>query len=101
MKPNCFIVLFLTITLSTVHAQDSGYHSMRWKEVATKMPEEWYGSKEAKAVAENVLLAQKAIGGWEKNKGYHQNLSDSEKAEIKAAKSKTGATFDNGATITE
>ncbi|WP_425638242.1 pectate lyase [Algoriphagus yeomjeoni] len=74
---------------------------MRWKDVATKMPEAWYGSAEAKAVAENVMLAQKDIGGWEKNKEYHIPLSDDERAKIKSDKSKIGSTFDNGATITE
>lgn len=101
MKANCFILLLFLVTLSTALAQEVNYLSMSWKYVATKMSEEWYGSQEAKAVAENVLLAQKDIGGWEKNKGYHQDLSDSEMAEIKVTKSKTGATFDNGATITE
>jgi len=33
--------------------------------VANKIHEAWYGSDEAKAVAENVILAQKDIGGWE------------------------------------
>jgi pectinesterase len=75
--------------------------SKRWKDVAAKMPEEWYGTIEAQLVAENVLLAQKEIGGWEKNKPYHQTLSESEKAHYINDKSEIGATFDNDATITE
>ncbi|MEB2780572.1 pectate lyase [Algoriphagus sp. C2-6-M1] len=101
MKTNLLFTLLFALTFSTTHAQETSYLSMSWKDVATKMPEAWYGSEEAKAVAENVMLTQKDIGGWEKNKAYHQDLSDSERAEIKADKSKTGATFDNGATITE
>ncbi|WPR76560.1 pectate lyase [Algoriphagus sp. NG3] len=101
MKPTLFIPLFLLLTLSTALAQETGYLSMSWKDVSTKMPENWYGSGEAKAVAENVLLAQRDIGGWEKNKPYHQPYSEVEKAKIIAAKSEYGATFDNDATITE
>jgi pectinesterase len=51
-------------------------------------------------VAENVLLAQKEIGGWEKNKEYH-TLTETEKAYYIKSKSESGATFDNSATITE
>lgn len=101
MKTNILFTLLLALTFTTIHAQNTNYLDMSWKDVATKMPDEWYGSDKAKAVAENVLLNQKDIGGWEKNKEYHLPLSDSEKTEIKANKSKIGATFDNGATITE
>ena len=79
----------------------SDYLSKRWKDVATRMPSTWYGSGEAKLVAENVLLSQKEIGGWEKNKDYHKEFSKSERAHYINDKSETGATFDNGATITE
>lgn len=73
----------------------------RWKDVATNMPAEWYNSKEAKLVAENVLLSQKEIGGWEKNKPYHHTFSESEREHYINSKSEIGATFDNGATIME
>ncbi|WP_339864179.1 pectate lyase [uncultured Algoriphagus sp.] len=101
MKTNLLFTFIFALVFSISHAQSTKYLSMRWKDVATKMPEAWYGTEEAKAVGENVLLNQKEIGGWEKNKEYHQPLSDSEKAEIKSNKAAVGATFDNGATITE
>ena len=93
----------LTLTTTVGFAQDKSadYLSKSWKEVATKMPSEWYGSDEAKSVAENVLLAQKEIGGWEKNKPYHHVFSESEKKHYTNEKSEIGATFDNGSTITE
>jgi len=94
-------VLTLTTTLSIAQDNSPDYLSKSWKEVATKMPSEWYGSDEAKSVAENVLLAQKEIGGWEKNKDYHKKFSESERAHYINEKSEIGATFDNGATITE
>jgi pectinesterase len=93
--------LTLTTTLGFTQDNSADYLSKSWKEVATKMPSEWYGSNEAKSVAENVLLAQKEIGGWEKNKDYHKKFSESERAHYKNEKSEIGATFDNGATITE
>ena len=98
MKFNFLFISLIVLSFSTTSAQDANYLSMSWKDVATKMPDAWYGSDEAKKVAENVILNQKTIGGWEKNKEYHLPPSDSE---IKADKSKIGATFDNGATITE
>lgn len=101
MKSNLLFTLLFTILFTTSFAQEAKYLTMRWKDVATKMPEDWYASAEAKAVAENVMLAQKDIGGWEKNKEYHTPLSDDEGAKIKSEKSKIGSTFDNGATITE
>lgn len=101
MKTNLLFFLLVTLIPTFSFSQEANYLTMRWKDVATRMPEVWYSSDEAKAVAENVILAQKAIGGWEKNKEFHQSLSEAEQAEIKADKSKIGSTFDNGATITE
>ncbi len=72
-----------------------------WKSVATRMPEQWYGTDEAKAVAENVLLYQRDAGGWPKNTPMHKPLSDAEKAELLKQKSELGATLDNDATTTE
>ena len=96
------IVVFILLATYT-HAQDktSDYLNKRWKEVANRMPSEWYDTNEAKLVAENVLLCQKDIGGWEKNKPFHHILSDAEKLAYRNAKSKAGGTFDNDATITE
>lgn len=102
------LILILVATLLTCSAlaqnetgKSSGYLGKRWGEVATRMPADWYGSEEAKLVAENVMLAQKDMGGWEKNKPYHQAFTEEEKAEYARTKSEKGGTFDNGATITE
>lgn len=101
----CFLALLSISTL--LHAQrydppnGSNYLEKRWKTVATQMPEEWYGSEDAIRVAENVLLCQKTIGGWAKNKPYHHIFSEKEKQEYIQTKDEIGATFDNGATITE
>ncbi|MEZ4772329.1 MAG: pectate lyase [Bacteroidia bacterium] len=102
--------LFLTsliafLSFFSLQAQEDGsgdsYLNKSWREVATAMPPEWYGSDEAKRVAENVLLTQKEVGGWEKNKPYHHIFSEEEKADFVKNMAQTGATFDNGATTTE
>jgi len=69
-----------------------------WTFVATKMPEEWYGSDESVKVAENVLLYQRDIGGWPKNTAMHNPLSEAEKAKINDDKGTNDAIFDNSAT---
>jgi PelA/Pel-15E family pectate lyase len=99
-------IAFVWLSISSISAQNTqnatnSYLSKSWNYVATKMPDEWYASDEAKLVAENVLLSQKAIGGWEKNKPYHLAFTKEEKAHYTKDKSEIGATFDNGATTTE
>jgi len=96
-----FLIIFLTAYISFTQNRTDTYLDKSWKEVATKMPAKWYGSTDARLVAENVLLSQKDIGGWEKNKPYHNTFSESEREHYINDKSEIGATFDNGATITE
>ena len=95
------ILAILSTNIVLAQNKADNYLNKRWKDVATKMPDNWYGSDEAKLVAENVLLSQKEIGGWEKNKAYHHPFSASEKEHYTKDKNEIGATFDNSATITE
>jgi pectinesterase len=98
------LVLFTTVSASAQNresAKNNDYLQMRWRSVATQMPSPWYGSDEAKSVAENVLTSQKEIGGWEKNQPYHLAFSDSLRSHYLETKTKLGGTFDNGSTITE
>ncbi|MDP3682785.1 MAG: pectate lyase, partial [Ignavibacteria bacterium] len=70
----CIFALLISVLIPAQNKQakkTANYLSLNWKQVATHMPDEWYGSDEAKIVAENVLLSQKEIGGWSKNKPYH------------------------------
>lgn len=101
-----FIGIFTLLTTTLVSAQISqdvkpkNYLNLQWKQVATRMPDEWYGSDEAKMVADSVLKYQTEIGGWPKNSGFHKGaVNQEEMARIKS--NGIGATFDNGATITE
>lgn len=95
------VIAVFVISSVMGQSESKDFMDMRWKDVAGKMPETWYASDEAKLVAENVLLTQKAIGGWEKNKPYHHPMDASTKAAYLKSKDKIGATFDNDATITE
>lgn len=103
MKPAFLFYFVVFLITGTALAQDisDSYLNKRWKDVATDMPLKWYASEEARLVAENVLLAQKENGGWEKNKPYHKKFSKSDVAHYTNNKHEIGATFDNGATITE
>ncbi|UXP32374.1 pectate lyase [Reichenbachiella agarivorans] len=97
------LLVLVTVSVTPIFAQTQGedFLNMSWKDVATKMPSEWYGTEQAKAVAENVLMGQRDIGGWPKNQSYHHVLTKSERVQVLNDKTKVGATFDNGATITE
>ncbi len=72
---------------------------LTWRDVAVKMPEDWYGSVESKRIADSVLTYQTDIGGWSKNRDYVKGFDKEEWDKIKS--SGIGATFDNGATLTE
>lgn len=74
---------------------------LSWKQVATGMPEDWYGSEESVRVAENVLLFQRDIGGWPKNTSFHMTLDENGKKRILSEKKNNDAIFDNSATTTE
>lgn len=105
-KIQYLLILSISVFANSLFAQKykngkEAYLELSWKQVATKMPSDWYNSDEAKLVADNVLLCQKEIGGWAKNKPYHHVFSEEEKSEFIALKSAIGATFDNGATTME
>ncbi len=97
---SALIVILLTIN-SLYSASQIPINQRNWQSVATKMPEEWYGSEESVRVAENVLLYQRDIGGWPKNTPMHNPLSVAEKAKINDDKGNNDAIFDNSATTTE
>ena len=72
-----------------------------WNE-ALEQPVDWYGSDEAKRIAENVLIYQNNNGGWPKNIEMASELSKIEVVELEKAKTEdTGTTIDNDATYTQ
>src|SRR5688572_25683270 len=71
-----------------------------WKD-ALKQPASWYASAEAVRIADNVLLYQRDIGGWNKNIDMATALSDAEQRKLREEKKKPESTIDNGATFTQ
>ena len=71
-----------------------------WHHVAEDMPDEWYGTEQAAALADTVLAAQISCGGWFKNLPYHK-MELSHRRELARAKRIGSAIFDNDATFTE
>lgn len=100
MKIRTLFVLLFTLLSYCLMAQKP-LAGLAWTEVALGMPEAWYGSDESKAVAENVLLYQRYIGGWPKNIPMHHYLDQNARAALITDKSKKDAIFDNDATTTE
>ena len=103
MRNTPFILLSLAMLLLMANASlaQTSFLDKSWTYVATKMPEEWYGSEESVKVAENVLLYQRDIGGWPKNTPIHKPLTEAEKAKVNDDKGNNDAIFDNSATTTE
>jgi len=61
---------------------------------------EWYGGAEAARVADNLLLYQRASGGWPKNTDFAIPLNEPKKKELLRKKNQTDSTIDNGGTYT-
>ncbi|MFC2116860.1 pectate lyase, partial [Bacteroidota bacterium] len=101
MKKYTSVLLLSALSFVTMFAQKDIY-DLRWYDVVFKQPDVWYGSEEARMVAENVLLYQRDIGGWPKNIAMQKVLSRKQKKELLEIKSVgLGATTDNGATCNE
>ena len=108
MKKNGMIALLagllLSVSLSAQRSVPAGrsYQELRWGMVANGMPDEWYGSDEARAAAENVLIYQRWSGGWPKNTQFHRFLAAGDRSGlIEDKRNIHDATFDNDATTTE
>jgi pectinesterase len=71
-----------------------------WDEVLKQQPL-WYQTDEAARIADQVLLYQKDVGGWDKNIDMAAMLNEAEKKKLLAEKSGGEPTIDNGATYTQ
>lgn len=78
-----------------------------FRNIARRMPAEWYGTAAACHVADTVLAYQFPSGGWAKNQNWNQTPDDkkrAERAEIRQQMTSAegiGATIDNMATSIE
>ena len=69
------IGVFFCMLFSTVAGQTTQeLQKLSWKQIATKMPQEWYGSPEAKDIADKLLLYQSDLGGFPKNIAFHKEI---------------------------
>ncbi|HSQ45381.1 MAG TPA: pectate lyase, partial [Lutibacter sp.] len=77
-------------------------HDKSWEKIVNQEEGTWFAGKEAKDIAENVLLYQRNIGGWPKNIQLQKPLSKEEKQALIVLKSDDhNVTTDNGATVNE
>ncbi|MCL2028699.1 MAG: pectate lyase [Bacteroidales bacterium] len=77
-------------------------HSVEWNEIALKSPAEFLSTEEAIRIADNVLLYQKNNGGWQKNIGFHVELTQGRIDSLIARKGRLDETcIDNDATYQE
>ena len=73
-----------------------------WKN-ALRQPAGWYSSPEAIRIAENLLLYQREVGGWDKNIDMALALGPAERATLAKEKSdpESHSTIDNDGTYTQ
>jgi pectinesterase len=94
------IVFALLFAINTgIFAQTN---ELKWDQIITTKDSEWFATKEAKEIAENVLLYQRNIGGWPKNIQMQKPISEADKQTLLAFKTETKElTTDNKATTQE
>jgi len=105
MKKILFI-LVCSFLLTGAGAQEVTYKEKQpykgWVKLVPTLDNEFFHTKEAKRIAENVLLYQLNTGGWPKNIYMPAELSKQEKKEVIAQKKNVNeSTIDNDATFTE
>ena len=94
------ILLLFSIALSFGIQAQNTYKN--WPDIIRKSDASWFGTEEAKKIAENVLLYQRDIGGWPKNIQMQNELTPSQKKDLLDIKKTTKeTTTDNGATTQE
>lgn len=94
-----YIVLVLFSISFGINAQNT---YKNWSDLIRKNDASWFGTTEAKKIAENVLLYQRDIGGWPKNIQMQDELTSEQKTELITLKKSTKEiTTDNGATCQE
>lgn len=101
MKSVNILRLLFSICIFNSAAQSQTL-AQSWKAITEMKEGPWFSSPEAIAIAENVLLYQRSIGGWPKNIQMQKDLNDTEKKKLLSEKDNTdGITIDNGATAQE
>jgi PelA/Pel-15E family pectate lyase len=86
--------LFLFALTIVSYAQGQ---AISWRRCLNQQPE-FYATKQAIRIADNVLLYQRDSGGWQKNIDMASILSEQDKTKLRKAKTRNDATLDNSAT---
>ena len=84
-------------------AARGGQRKLTWENSAGNIlsqPAGFYGSDEARRIAETVLLTQRNSGGWPKNQDMIRTLSDADRTRLRRDKGCADTVLDNGATHT-
>jgi PelA/Pel-15E family pectate lyase len=96
---SCFLLLaLLSLVVSAI--TDAAQRSISWKDCLDQEPR-WYGSREAIRIADNLILFQRASGGWPKDIDMAAVLNEDQKADLAIRKNRIDSTIDNGATYTQ
>jgi PelA/Pel-15E family pectate lyase len=90
---------FLRIALAALAMAAPAWAGVRWTD-CLHQPAAWYGTAEAHAIADNVLLHQTIHGGWPKNMDMTAPPSAADAAKFRDPESRE-TTIDNGATTTQ
>lgn len=101
----CALMLILSFgVMSALGAEPPSATStttnIKWTD-ALKQPAEWYGGPEALRIADNLLLYQRAVGGWPKNIEMASVLTEQDRARLNKQKATLDATIDNRATYSQ
>jgi PelA/Pel-15E family pectate lyase len=96
----CAAVASAAVAVAVAAAEEGNASRLVWKE-CVRQKAAWFAADEAVRVADNLLLYQRASGGWPKNIDFAVPLSDKEKADLAIQKNQNDSTIDNSATYTE
>lgn len=96
---NLFLLFLLAITFN---CSAQTLSNLEWKKVCSGgMSDSWYGSEEAKKIADRVVYLQKENGGWDKNLEIHKmSQTELDKAKSSPEHGKQSC-LDNNATTQE
>ncbi|MBN2089311.1 pectate lyase [candidate division KSB1 bacterium] len=101
------LIIFILVVPQTSFVQENSdvqiweqTQSNLWRNLLSHDPA-WYKSKEALQIAKNILIYQRASGGWPKNIELGRPLSETTRKRLAKYPDKPYATIDNGATYTQ
>src|SRR5688572_19813667 len=102
--PGCLALTVLLMSCAAATTAQPGDERqpapVSWESILAQPPE-WYGSNDARRVADNVLLFQRKSGGWPKDIDMTVALDDAARAQATASRGHADSTIDNGATTTQ